>query len=54
MRIIDYFKNSISVDLLSTKSLKYNGVEIWMQKSEAHSKVSQTSKVELLVIIANY
>lgn len=26
MRITDYFKNSISVDLLSTKSLKYNGV----------------------------
>ena len=26
MRIIDYFKNSISVDLLSTKSLKHNGV----------------------------
>ena len=26
MRIIDYFKNSISVDLLSTKSLKYIGV----------------------------
>ena len=26
MRIIDYFKNSISVDLLSAKSLKYNGV----------------------------
>ena len=29
-------------------------LEIWMQKSEAHSKVSQTLKVELLVIIANY